>query len=134
MSALAVRGAFGHTANTFATPMTVLNRRHALATAAAALGVGFTRHGFVNAQTAAPKPVRVEGLVFAGEATVGGAPLVLNGVGLRAVAWVKGYAAALYLAKRATNTSAVLATPGAKRLDIRLLLDVSMEEFSKSFN
>jgi Chalcone isomerase-like len=131
MSALAARGAFGHTANSFAPLMTVFNRRHALA---AALGLGLVPPARVSAQTAAPKPVRVEGLVFAGEATVGGTPLVLNGVGLRAVAWVKGYAAGLYLARRATSTPAVLATPGAKRLDIRLLLDVSMQEFSKSFN
>lgn len=105
--------------------MTTLSRRHILLSVVLlpALGV---------AQTA--KPVKVEGLVFAGEANVGGAPLVLNGVGLRAVAWVKGYAAGLYLAKRAANTTAVLATPGAKRLDIRMLLDVSMEEFSKSLH
>jgi Chalcone isomerase-like len=86
-----------------------------------------------RAQTPAPpKPVKVEGLVFAGEASVGGSSLVLNGVGLRAVAWVKGYAAGLYLTRRAANAAAVQATPGAKRLDIRMLLDVSMEEFSKA--
>jgi hypothetical protein len=33
---------------------------------------------------------------------VGDTDLKLNGVGLRAVAWLKGYAAGLYLPKKAT--------------------------------
>jgi Chalcone isomerase-like len=80
----------------------------------------------------APKAVVVEGFTFAAETQVGDATVVLNGVGLRAVAWIKGYAAGLYLTQRAKTVSAVLAAPGAKRLDIRLLLDAGMDEFSKS--
>lgn len=106
--------------------MTVLARRQLL------LGALLSPVAAWAQTPAPPKPVKVEGLVFAGEATVGGSALVLNGVGLRAVAWVKGYAAGLYLTRRAANATAVLATPGAKRLDIRMLLDVSMEEFSKA--
>ena len=74
--------------------MNALSRRYVLLFAVSLPALGWT-------QTApAAKPVKVEGLVFAGETTVGGSPLVLNGVGLRAVAWVKGYAAGLYLANR----------------------------------
>jgi hypothetical protein len=107
--------------------MPMLSRRHFIAGLASGATVT------VAMAQSAPKPVTVEGLVFAPQVQVGDAALVLNGVGLRAVAWIKGYAAGLYLTQRAKTTSAVLATPGAKRLDIRLLLDASMEEFSKSF-
>lgn len=106
--------------------MNLISRRRLLACAALVLPAA------AGAQIVPGKPVKVEGFVFAADAQVGGSPLVLNGVGLRAVAWVKGYAAGLYLTKRAANTSAVIATPGAKRLDIRMLQDVAMEEFSKA--
>jgi Chalcone isomerase-like len=106
--------------------MSLLYRRSFIAAVALAAATQAFAQG-------APKAITAEGQVFAAQAQVGDAALVLNGVGLRAVAWVKGYAAGLYLSKRANTASAVLATPGAKRLDIRLLLDASMEEFSKSF-
>jgi hypothetical protein len=60
--------------------------------------------------------------------------LSLNGVGLRAVLWLKGYAAGLYLSARATTPAQVLATTGAKRLQMRMLLDVDTEEFIKAFH
>lgn len=77
--------------------------------------------------------VRVEGYTFAREATVAGQRLQLNGVGLRAVAWLKGYAAGLYLGAKATTPAAVLADGGAKRLQLRMLQEVPAEEFVKAF-
>ena len=78
--------------------------------------------------------VRVEGYTFAREASVAGQALRLNGVGLRAVAWLKGYAAGLYLGTRATTASAVLADTGAKRLQLRMLQEVPAAEFVKAFD
>lgn len=78
--------------------------------------------------------VKVEGYTFAREAVVGGQTLRLNGVGLRAVAWLKGYAAGLYLVGKATTTAAVLADTGPKRLQLRMLQDVAAEEFVKAFD
>ena len=78
--------------------------------------------------------ISVEGVTFAGEALVGGERLQLNGVGLRAVAWLKGYAAGLYLSRRSRNAPQVLATPGAKRLQMRMLQEADTEEFVKAFN
>ena len=78
--------------------------------------------------------VRVEGYTFARDARVGGQALHLNGVGLRAVAWLKGYAAGLYLGARATTAAAVLADTGAKRLQLRMLQDVPAAEFVKAFD
>ena len=58
--------------------------------------------------------------------------LVLNGVGVRAVAWLKGYAAGLYLTARATTAEAVLATPGPKRVRMKMLVEVEAKEFVKA--
>jgi hypothetical protein len=77
--------------------------------------------------------VTVEGYTFAREITVAGQRLQLNGVGLRAVAWLKGYAAGLYLGAKATTPAAVLADGGAKRLQLRMLQEVPAEEFVKAF-
>ncbi len=82
----------------------------------------------------AAAPIKVEGVTFAGQATVAGQALELNGVGLRAVAMLKGYAAGLYLGSRVRTPQQVLAAPGAKRLQLRMLLDVDMEEFVKAFD
>jgi len=78
--------------------------------------------------------VTVEGYTFARETLVAGQTLRLNGVGLRAVAWLKGYATGLYLAAKATTPQAVVAAGGAKRLQLRMLQEVPAEEFVKAFD
>ena len=60
--------------------------------------------------------------------------LVLNGTGLRAVLMFKGYAAGLYLLKKARTPEQVLATPGAKRVQMKMLLDVEAKEFVKAID
>lgn len=82
----------------------------------------------------ATPPVTVEGGTFAGDIVLANTPLQLNGVGLRAVAWLKGYAAALYLPRKATTTPQVLAQSGPKRLRLRMLVEVGAEEFVKAFH
>jgi hypothetical protein len=100
-----------------------ISRRHLLLLALAA-GVPAAR---------AAKPIQVEGTTFAGDIRLADTALELNGVGLRAVAWFKGYAAGLYLTRRATTAAQVLAAPGPKRLQLRMLVDVDTEEFVKAF-
>ena len=102
------------------------SRRRLLVAAAWALAAA------AGAQAAAP--IKVEGETFAGQATVAGQVLELNGVGLRAVAWFKGYAAGLYLGSRARTAQEVLAAAGAKRLQLRMLVEVDTEEFVKAFD
>lgn len=75
----------------------------------------------------------VDGYTFVRDADLAGQVLRLNGVGLRAVAWLRGYAAGLYLANRATTAAAVLSDTRAKRLRLRMLVDVPAEEFVKAF-
>jgi hypothetical protein len=76
----------------------------------------------------------IEGQEFRERIELAGVSLHLNGVGLRQVAWFKGYAAGLYLPARAGTPAQVLATVGPKRLQIRMLVDVDTEEFVKAFN
>jgi Chalcone isomerase-like len=76
--------------------------------------------------------VRVEGQTFPARAQVGERELVLNGVGLRAVAWLKGYAAGLYLTSAAASADGVVAMGGPKRLQMRMLQDVPAAEFVKA--
>ncbi len=77
--------------------------------------------------------VVVEGQTFAGRAQVAGSELLLNGTGVRAVAWFKGYAAGLYLRGPSATAAQVLAQPGPKRLQLRMLYDVPAKEFTKAF-
>jgi hypothetical protein len=81
----------------------------------------------------ATRAITTEGYTFAGDIRLADTALQLNGVGLRAVGPYKGYAAGLYLARRATTEAQVLETPGAKRLQLRLFYDVDAEEFVKAF-
>lgn len=79
-------------------------------------------------------PRVVEGQAFAKRAVVVGSELQLNGTGVRAVAWFKGYAAGLYLSRRSTTLAQVLAAPGPKRLQLRMLADVPAADFVKALN
>lgn len=74
----------------------------------------------------------IEGQSFAGRMLVAGVELGLNGTGLRAVAWFKGFVAGLYLTDRASTMGQVLAQPGPKRLELRMLQEVPAAEFVKA--
>lgn len=77
--------------------------------------------------------VVLEGVRFEPRIQLGGSELVLNGTGVRAVAWLKGYAAALYLPARTRQADQVLAQAGPKRLRMALLQEVPAPEFVKAF-
>ncbi|MDP3085147.1 MAG: chalcone isomerase family protein [Rubrivivax sp.] len=78
--------------------------------------------------------LRIEGQTFDAGVRVADSELRLNGVGLRAVAWLKGYTAALYLTRTAATPAQALAMAGPKRLQLRMLQDVPAAEFSKAFD
>ncbi len=96
------------------------------------------RRTWIALTLAAALPARaqktVEGQTFAATVSIAGASLQLNGTGVRAVAWLKGYAAGLYLAARAATPEQVIATPGPKRLQLRMLQDVAAAEFVKAID
>ena len=76
--------------------------------------------------------VRVEGQQFDAVAQVAGTDLVLNGAGVRAVAWFKAFAAGLYLARPARSTQEATALAGPKRLQLRMLRELPAVEFNKA--
>ncbi|HZF80300.1 MAG TPA: chalcone isomerase family protein [Rubrivivax sp.] len=77
--------------------------------------------------------VHIEGASFDRRARVAGSELVLNGVGVRAVAWFTGYAAGLYLPTRVSSAAQAVALEGPKRLQMRMLYEVPAAEFVKAF-
>lgn len=81
----------------------------------------------------ATRPIITEGLTFAGDIKLADTALQLNGVGWRAVAWARGYAAGLYLPKKASTEAQVIEQQGPKRLQMRLVQEVDAEEFVKAF-
>jgi len=86
--------------------------------AAAALASG------APAGFAADAAVKVEGQAIPPTASVAGSELALNGVGVRAWTVYKMYVAALYLPKKATTVADVVSQPGAKRVQLRILMSV----------
>ena len=79
-------------------------------------------------------PRLVEGQPFVTHLQLANTDTVLNGTGVRAVAWFKGYAVGLYLPERAHTAAQVVSQPGPKRLQLRMLTDVPAAEFVKALN
>ncbi len=78
--------------------------------------------------------VSVEGQSFPRRLPLAGAELLLNGTGIRAVAWFKGYVAALYLRERSRLPAQVLSMPGPKRLRLVMLQEAPADELVKALN
>jgi hypothetical protein len=76
----------------------------------------------------------IEGQHFDDRIRLADTDLVLNGVGLRAVAWLKGYAAGLYLGQRAGTPEAVVSAKGPKRIRMKMMVEVESKEFVKAFD
>lgn len=77
--------------------------------------------------------VVVEGVRFEERIRLGGAELVLNGTGVRAVAWFKGYVAALYVPARTRSAAELAAQTGPRRLRLAMLQNAPAAEFVKAF-
>ena len=88
----------------------------------------------IAASVAGASAAKIEGQTFDDHIHLADADLVLNGVGLRGVLWIKGYVAGLYMAQKGSTPEKVLAVKGAKRIQMKMLLDVEAKEFTKAFN
>ncbi|WP_256078597.1 chalcone isomerase family protein [Massilia sp. YIM B04103] len=75
----------------------------------------------------------VAGVKFEETATVAGQQLKLNGAGLRTKVIFKVYALGLYLSEKKTSMADILAVPGARRIQIVSMRDLSSEDFGKAF-
>jgi hypothetical protein len=81
-------------------------------------------------------PVRaaeVAGVKLDETAQVANQELKLNGAGIRHKVFFKVYVAGLYLTNKKATVPEVLAIPGAKRIQIVLLRDISSEDFGQAF-
>jgi hypothetical protein len=97
----------------------------------------FARHAvFVGLLlvASAASAARMAGQNFDDRIRLADTDLVLNGVGLRGVLMLKGYAAGLYLTGKARTPEQVLAQRGAKRVQMKMLIDVEAKEFVKAFD
>ena len=72
----------------------------------------------------------VAGVKVDDRAKVEASELVLNGAGLRTKYLLKVYVSGLYLTEKRTNAGEVLAMPGAKRITMRLMRDVSAKQLT----
>src|SRR5262245_56634325 len=102
------------------------NLRRALVVTALAAGLA--------APVLPAQALEVEGHNYADTVTVAGVPLKLNGAGVLSQLWLKAFTVGLYLPRQTTQVSGVLAQPGAKRLRLRLLVDVPSKELVKALN
>lgn len=73
--------------------------------------------------------VEVAGVKFEDRAKLGSAELALNGAGLRTRFFIKVYAMALYVTEKKTAADAVIALPGAKRIHIVTLRELTAQQF-----
>lgn len=74
----------------------------------------------------------LDGQTFEDNLRLGSDDLKLNGLGIRAVLFFKGYVAGLYLKDKATTMQQVIATAGAKRLQMRMLLNAGPSDFNQA--
>lgn len=83
---------------------------------------------------AGAQAARIDDQSFDDRIRIADTELLLNGVGLRAVAWLKGYAAGLYLVEKAGTPAGVLAQKGPKRVQLKMMVDADAAEFVKAFD
>lgn len=75
----------------------------------------------------------VAGIKFDDITRVANQELKLNGAGVRTKVIFKVYAAGLYLQEKKKTVPDVLAVPGAKRVHLVMMRDVTSEEFGRAF-
>jgi hypothetical protein len=100
--------------------------RQSVSLALVSLGLAFATP--VLAQT-----TEVAGVKYENALQLAGAPLQLNGAGIRYKAIFKVYTAGLYLGSKAATPEEVLATAGPKRLHIVMLREIDANELGKLF-
>lgn len=84
----------------------------------------------VSVAGARAQAVEIEGVKFEPTVQVGGAPLQLNGAGLRTRAIFKVYAAGLYVPAKSKDAATLLAQTGPRRMAITMLRTVEAETFA----
>jgi hypothetical protein len=76
----------------------------------------------------------VAGVKVEDEIKLGPGELVLNGAGLRTKAFFKVYVAGLYLAEKRASAAEVLQLPGAKRVSMRMMRDLTAKQLTDALD
>ena len=84
--------------------------------------------------TAAASAADLAGVSVPDSATVAGANLVLNGVGLRKKFFVKIYVGGLYLPQKSADADAIIASTGPDRVLMHMIYEVSKEQFADAWH
>lgn len=74
----------------------------------------------------------LEGLSFTDQVRLGERELRLNGLGVRAIFIFKAYVAALYLPQKSAQAQDILRQSGAKRLQLRMLMEIGAPDIKKA--
>lgn len=74
----------------------------------------------------------LEGQSFENGINLGNRELHLNGLGLRAVFFIKGYVAGLYLNEKGSTLQEITAMLGPKRLQLRMLRGAAPDDFNSA--
>jgi len=74
----------------------------------------------------------LEGQRFDDRASVDGKPLMLNGLGLRGVAWLKAFVAGVYVSVPSRDGAQLVAQSGPKRIRLAIMVSASAHELTKS--
>ena len=98
-----------------------------------ALKISFLSISLFFSSCALADTVTVAGVKVEDTAVVGAQNLKLNGAGIRYKVFFKVYVAALYLQEQKSTTADVLALPGAKRVILTMMRDLSNDDFSQRF-
>ena len=86
------------------------------------------------ASAAAAATVEKEGMRYEDTVRIGGSRTVLNGVGVRGNDLFKGYVAGLYLPQKESEAEQIYTLKGAKRISVRMLLDVNGGVLARTFS
>ncbi|MDO9165041.1 MAG: chalcone isomerase family protein [Rhodoferax sp.] len=82
--------------------------------------------------TASLSAATLEGQSFTDSIKLGSRELRLNGLGLRAVFFIKGYVAGLYLNEKGSTLQEISAMLGPKRLQLRMLRGAGPDDFNSA--
>ena len=78
---------------------------------------------------------KIAGIELADSYQIGQQSLLLNGAGIRSKLFVKVYVGALYVGKTSNSPAAILATPGAKSMQMTMLYkEVEAEKITQGWN
>ncbi len=88
----------------------------------------------VGIDSARAQVQEVEGFRFDPTVRLGGADLVLNGIGVRKRFFIPVYVAALYVPQRSADPETLLSQSGPRRMSLRFVRDVEAELFMTSLD